>query len=228
MNILHYYYALSDRLVRKFHYAIFLLFKKPLYLISYNSNGNRFICKGLMSKCSIKVNGEGHQIIIEEGVRLHNMKIVISGQNNRLILHKGVKFYEGGRIKLEDEGNLIEIGENSDFVDTFFAVSDYNTRVIIGRDCMFSAKIIVRSSDVHSILNEEGQRTNPGRDTIIGNRVWVAYGATILKGCFINDDSVVGTHSVVARLKTPNGSVVVGNPAKVVRQGIHWDKIRIK
>lgn len=211
-----------------FHYAIFLLLKKPLYLISYNSNGNRFVCKGLMSKCSININGEGNQVIIEKDVRLHNMKIVITGRNNRLILHKGVKFYEGGRVKLEDEGNLIEIGENSDFVDTFFAVSDYNTRVIIGRNCMFSAKIIVCTSDVHSILNEEGQRTNPGRDTIIGDRVWVAYGATILKGCIINDDSVVGTQSVVARLKSPSGSVIVGNPARVVKQGVHWDRIRFK
>lgn len=228
MNILYYYYALSSKLVRIFHYFIFLLFKKPLYLISYNSNGNRFVCKGLMSKCLIKVTGEGNLVVIEEGVRLHNMRIVISGRNNRLILHKGVKFYEGGRVKLEDEGNLIEIGENSDFVDTFFAVSDYNTRVLIGGDCMFSAKIIVRTSDVHSILNEEGQRTNPGRDTIIGNRVWVAYGSSILKGCFINDDSVVGTSSVVAGLKAPSGSIIVGNPARVVREGVHWDRIRFK
>ena len=57
MNILQHYSALSNKLARMFHYAIFLLFKKPLYIISYNSNGNRFVCKGLMSKCLIKVNG---------------------------------------------------------------------------------------------------------------------------------------------------------------------------
>ena len=172
--------------------------------------------------------GGGNEILINQGVRLNNVKIKISGYNNKLIFQRGVKFYEGGRVKLEDENNLIEIGENSDFVDCFFAVSDYNSKVIVGKDCMFSAKITVRNSDVHSILDENGQRKNHARNTIIGDRVWVAYGATILKGCIIEDDSVIGTESVVAGIHVPKGSVAVGNPAKVVKEGIHWCRERLK
>lgn len=228
MNFLHYFDALSTRLGRYFHYALFLLVKKPLYLLSYNSNGNKFVCHGLMSRCSVKVNGGGNQVIIEQGVRLNNVRIVVSGCNNKQVIHKEVIFREGGRVKLEDEENLIEIGESSDFVDCFFAVSDYDSKVVVGKDCMFSAKIIVRNSDVHSILNADGKRTNPARDTIIGDRVWVAYGATILKGTTIGDDSVIGTQSVVAGIHVPKGGVAVGNPARVVKEGVHWDRARIK
>lgn len=228
MNILQIINNIITRINRIFHIAIFLFMKKPLYMISYNSNGNKFICKGLMTKCSVKMKGSGNKIIIEQGVRLNNMNIAISGSNNRLIMHKDVKFHEGGRVKLEDENNLIEIGERSDFVDCFFAVSDYNSKVIIGNDCMFSAKIIVRNSDVHSILNEEGIRINPCRNTIVGNRVWVAYGATLLKGTHIEDDCIIGTQSIVAGLHIPKGRIAAGNPARVVKQGIHWCRERLK
>ena len=49
----------------------------------------------------------------------------------------------------------------------------------------------------------------------------------ILKGSLIGNDSIVGTHAVVAGLKCPEGSVVAGNPARIVKQGIHWDKKRL-
>lgn len=156
------------------------------------------------------------------------MRIVVTGMNNRMIIRKNSIFREGGRVKLEDENNLIDIGENTDIVDCFFAVSDYDSKIIVGKDCMFSAKVIIRNSDVHSILNEEGKRINPARDTIIGERVWIGYGANILKGCHIGDDSVIGTQSVVAGLNTSKGCVIAGNPAKVVKQGVHWDRIRIR
>lgn len=156
------------------------------------------------------------------------MKIEVRGRDHLLIFRKGVKFYDGGRVKLEDERNVIDIGENSDFVDCFFAVSDYDNKVIVGKDCMFSNQIVIRTSDVHSILNTQGKRTNCGRDVIIGDRVWVAYGATILKGTNIGDDSIIGTQSVVAGLQVPAGSVVAGNPAKIVKQGIHWCRERLR
>ncbi len=228
MNFLHYLNALSARLGKYFHYAVFLLFKKPLYLLSYNTHGNKFVCHGLMSRCSIKVIGGGNEVIIDQGVRLNNVRITVSGRNNKLILHRGVVFKEGGRVKLEDEGNQIEIGEGTDFVDCFFAVSDYGSKVTVGRDCMFSARIIVRTSDVHSILNAEGKRVNPGCDVAIGDRVWVAYGATILKGSTIEADSVIGTQSVVAGIHVPRGGVAVGNPARVVKEGVHWTRERLR
>lgn len=167
-------------------------------------------------------------MIINQGVRLNNVRITVSGRNNKLILHRGVVFKEGGRVKLEDEGNQIEIGEGTDFVDCFFAVSDYGSKVTVGRDCMFSARIIVRTSDVHSILNAEGKRVNPSRDVAIGDRVWVAYGATILKGSTIEADSVIGSESVVAGIHVPQGGVAVGNPARVVKEGVRWTRERIR
>jgi maltose O-acetyltransferase len=49
----------------------------------------------------------------------------------------------------------------------------------------------------------------------IGTRVFVGAGAVILPGSTIGDDSIVGALAVV-RGDVPPGSVVAGNPAKVV------------
>lgn len=228
MNILLFINKITHKIQQIFHILFFLLIKKPLYILSYNSNGNNFVCKGLMMNSSLKMSGKNNQIFIDEKVKLNNMQIVISGNNNRFIIHKGVTFHEGGRVKLEDENNLIEIGENTDFVNCFFAVSDYNSKIIIGSESMFSAQIVIRNSDAHSILNKEGKRINYAKDTIIGNRVWVAYGATILKGSLIEDDCIIGSQSVIAGLHMPQGSIAAGNPAKIVKENIKWDKQRFK
>ena len=49
----------------------------------------------------------------------------------------------------------------------------------------------------------------------IGKRVFVGAGAIILPGSKIGDDAIVGAGAVV-RGTVPPGSIVVGNPAKVV------------
>jgi acetyltransferase-like isoleucine patch superfamily enzyme len=52
--------------------------------------------------------------------------------------------------------------------------------------------------------------------TIIGNDVWIGYGATILPGVKIGNGAVVGAKAVVAK-DVSAYAIVVGNTAKVVR-----------
>lgn len=51
----------------------------------------------------------------------------------------------------------------------------------------------------------------------IGNDVWIGFGATILSGVSIGNGAVIGAKAVVAR-NVPDYAIVVGNPARVVRQ----------
>jgi len=50
----------------------------------------------------------------------------------------------------------------------------------------------------------------------IGRDVWIGGGAVVLPGVTIGDGAVVGAGSVVTR-DVPPGAVVVGNPARIVR-----------
>jgi virginiamycin A acetyltransferase len=54
-------------------------------------------------------------------------------------------------------------------------------------------------------------------DTVIGNDVWIGQNAVILPGVHIGDGAIVGANSVVGS-DIDSYTIVVGNPAKVLRK----------
>lgn len=61
-------------------------------------------------------------------------------------------------------------------------------------------------------------------DTIVGNDVWIGHEALILPGVRIGDGAIIGARAVVAA-DVPPYAVVVGNPARVVRQRFAADVV---
>jgi acetyltransferase-like isoleucine patch superfamily enzyme len=64
------------------------------------------------------------------------------------------------------------------------------------------------------------------RPVEVGSNVWIGYGACILRGVRVGDNSVVGTNAVVPK-DVPANAVVGGVPAKVLRmrdapQNLRW------
>jgi virginiamycin A acetyltransferase len=57
----------------------------------------------------------------------------------------------------------------------------------------------------------------PGPDTVLGHDIWLGQGARVLPGARIGNGVIVGAGAVVAG-DIPAYSVVVGNPARVVRR----------
>lgn len=227
MNFVYFIYKINQKLKLIILYCTYV-FKKVYYCSCYNCNGNTFVCKGSFFNTKIILSGRNNTLLIEKGAKLYNVNIFISGCNNKLVIHENVNFKESGRIILEDENNLLEINRNTDFVDCFFAIRDYGkSRVIIGEDCMFSAKITVRNSDAHSIIDSFGRRINPSRDVIIGNHVWVGYGATLLKGTKIGDNSIIASQAVIAGCY-PSCCIVAGNPGKIIKADVSWERSLFK
>ena len=54
-------------------------------------------------------------------------------------------------------------------------------------------------------------------DTVIGNDVWIGQNAVILPGVHIGDGAIIGANAVVGSDVEPY-SVVVGNPARIIRK----------
>jgi len=53
----------------------------------------------------------------------------------------------------------------------------------------------------------------------VGNEVLIGMGATILDGAVIGEQSLVGANSLVKQgMQVPPGSLVIGSPARIVRQ----------
>src|SRR5438552_121228 len=61
----------------------------------------------------------------------------------------------------------------------------------------------------------------------VGHNVWIGYGACVLRGVEIGDNSIVGTNAVVTK-DVPENAVVAGVPARVIRmreapQLLRWE-----
>ena len=108
--------------------------------------------------------------------------------------------------------------------DVHVNAQEDNMSIEIGEDCMFSNHIIIRTSDSHAIYSTDtNYRINHAKPIKIGKHVWVAPGSEIMKGVTIGDGCIVGSQTMVTK-DVPANSLVVGRPAKIVRNNIRWTR----
>lgn len=174
----------------------------------------------LGSKFLIKVSGNNNSIKIGKECLLTNTDIKLSGDDNHLIIEDNVRFM--GPCKIVMAGNAtLHIKWNAGIRGVEFNLN--GERIEVGELCMFSYGITIRNHDSHRIIDPETKRVlNPSKEIVLGKHVWVAQNATILKGCHIGSDSVIGFGSIVTKSCNP-GSIMTGVPARVVKEGISWD-----
>lgn len=162
----------------------------------------------------------GNRVEASTSSRLRECYLVIKGSGNRLVIEPGANL-RGVKLQLLGEGCELHIG-----ADTVIGAGCYlssrgkGTRLIVGRDGMFSRHVKVMTGDGHDIV-QDGRCINPPRSISIGDHVWLADSATILKGVQIGDNAVIGNGSVVTR-DVGGGTVVAGNPAREVKHNINW------
>lgn len=176
----------------------------------------------------LKVLGYDNDVVIRSAA--FQADICICGCNNTILVEDGAVAPDPCRIIIGDEqtpvfGCTLRIGRGSDLNATDIRLFDRGSSIDIGEDCLISWNVMIWASDTHSLLDSEG-RVRTGKSLHIGNRVWVGHGVHISKNSYIADGCVVGWGSTVAgRFETP-GCVIAGAPARVVKEGVSWDKRR--
>ena len=182
--------------------------------------------------------GNGNKIV-GAPAQENRCRVSFHGRNANLIIHPGCNL-DDAHFRLFDNA-VIEVGASSTYSGTILAQvncrvslgsrlqcnSHLNiscaeeTQVRVGERCLVSSGTI-RSSDMHPIFDAEtGERINFGADVTIGDDVWFAQGAFVLKGVNVGAGSVIAAMTVVTR-DVPARSIVAGNPGKVIREGIRW------
>ena len=113
-------------------------------------------------------------------------------------------------------GNYVYANFNLTLVD--------DGNIAIGDNVMFAPNVtvITATHPVLPSLREKGLQFNV--DVKICNNVWIGAGAIIMPGITVGENSVVGAGSVVTKDVPPN-TVVVGNPARVLREIGEHDRI---
>lgn len=144
--------------------------------------------------------GRGLEMQIARGAQIQFGRFVWIGDGSKIRCHEG----------------MVEIGEKT-VLGQECTISAYQ-RVRIGEQCVIADRAMFIDFD-HGVVEVERPIRSQGiykRDVEVGSNVWVGYGACILRGVRIGDNSIVGTNSVVTR-DVPANAVVAGIPARVIR-----------
>lgn len=113
-----------------------------------------------------------------------------------------------------DYGVNIQIGQR--FYANHHCVMLDAAPIVIGDDVLLGPAVHIYTVTHPLDAAQRIQGFEQAKPVQIGHRVWIGGGSIILPGVTIGDDAVIAAGSVVKQ-DVPAGSLVAGNPAKLVR-----------
>lgn len=161
--------------------------------------------------CRLKFIGKAH---IPISVKLIGIKNIYIGKNSAIGANTWLNVNERSNPKLSS----IVIGENS-----FIGQSNFFTtgsKIILGPYCLTAKNCsFIGSSHIYeNPLAPYATTGTSNKDTIIiGTNCFFGYGAQVIGNVTIGHGSVIGAGAVV-KSDVPPFSIVVGNPARVIKR----------
>ena len=99
-------------------------------------------------------------------------------------------------------------------------MSSSESRITIGDDVLFASNVLVTNEN-HGMNPESNEpymnQALNSKDVKIGDGCWIGEKVIILPGVSIGEKCIIGAGSVVTK-SVPNYSIVVGNPAKIIKK----------
>lgn len=140
-----------------------------------------------------------------------NIKI---GDNTTVLSNARLAVYGSG-----SEAN-ITIGNNCYIGFGFSALASAEANISIGDNVLFASNVLVTNEN-HGIDPESNtpymDQKLSARDVEIGNGCWIGEKVCILSGVTIGEKCIIGAGSIVTK-SIPSYSIVVGNPARIIKQ----------
>ena len=197
-------------------------FKKISFFIKNNNNILFFKKKSILKNCQIIVEGFNNVLYIDKCTLLRDSYIKIEGNNNKIFIGSNCCL-KNLTIDMKNDNSVIKIGDKTS-IEEARITSFEPYKIEIGKDCMFSANIVIMNTDVHKIYDiDTGLKTNEGKEISIGNHVWLGIRTIILKGVSIGDNAIVAAGSIVTKDVKAN-TIVSGNPAKQIKENKNWSR----
>ena len=184
------------------------------------------------------LRGRRQQVRIARSTRLLRQFSVhfLTRPADRLYLTVGERCLINASVTFESTDGLVEIGDRSYIGSDSHLIA--RNRITIGNDVTMAWGITLYDHNSHSFDWRRRQRVvdhfyrrygQPdcyesidwsdvrSAPIVIEDRVWIGFGAVVLKGVTIGEGAVVGACSTVARDVEPY-TVVAGNPAVLIRR----------
>jgi maltose O-acetyltransferase len=130
---------------------------------------------------------------------------------------QGPGFHSGYTyVEARHPESVVALGDGTHLNNGVTIVSE-GPGISIGRRCLVGPGVHIYDSDFHALVAEDRATMPPRQAEVrIGDEVFIGSGAMILKGVNVGAGGVVGAGAVVS-VDVPDGAVVAGNPAQVVR-----------
>ncbi|MBD5391685.1 hypothetical protein HDR66_02670 [bacterium] len=199
-----------------------MLFRKKR--IKAQEDGN--IYPENISGLIISVHGKNNTIEIDNKSAFFASAIDINANNSHIHI-KNVKYLRNLIIHVYNGDNQnIVIDDGTSIEGAHIYLCGYASECHIGAECMLANNIQIWTADGHSVIDMKTQHVinaTPCKVTI-GDRTWVAQDAKLLKGAKIPPDTIVAASSIVTKEFIESHTIIGGNPAKILRQDICWDR----
>lgn len=142
-------------------------------------------------------------------------------QNNGTIHFRG-RAYLGMATRVSCQQNAcIEFGNQFNITGrtTLLAAK----KIVFGDNCLISWDVLIMDTDFHPIYNRVGDRINPDKAIVVGDKVWIGCNVTLLKGANIASGSIIGANSKVSGVLKTGNAIYAGEPLTLKREQISWE-----
>jgi acetyltransferase-like isoleucine patch superfamily enzyme len=147
-----------------------------------------------------------------EGCVISKKGTLYIGNDSLIGKNTSISLMENASVRI---GNFVSIGSNSQITA--------NNRIVIGDGVMTGPMVLITDNShgdferSHLSMAVKKRPIISKGPVVIMNNVWVGAKASILPNVTIGEGSVIGANAVVTK-DVPPFSLVVGNPAKVVKR----------
>jgi acetyltransferase-like isoleucine patch superfamily enzyme len=162
--------------------------------------------------------GRQGRIRLEDNVSLPRDFVLNCSQASKVAVGRNVMFSAHSAVHTASYTE-IAIGANCTF-GWHLKLYAY-APIEIGAGCMIATNVYAASGAAHDITTASGLKMP--KKIVLGDRVWVGWGAQLLAGAELGAGSMAASGSIVNRA-FPERSLVAGVPAAIIAQDIGWDR----
>lgn len=92
---------------------------------------------------------------------------------------------------------------------------NHDGKIIVGRNCHIAPNVGIITTN-HDV--KDPSKHTKGKDVVLGDNCWIGMNAVILPGVVLGPNTVVGAGAVVTHSFPEGNCVIVGNPAKMIKE----------